>query len=275
MTQASAIQAQQEPPPIRRLEGKAALVTGGARGIGQAIARRLAAEGADVALLDLSPDVIHASAELGAAFRVRSLGLQADVTQKHSVESAIQQAVEAFGRLDIAANNAGVVQPMLDVVDTEDELVDQVISVNLRGVFNCARAAARQMVGQKSGTIINMGSWFGKTGHAGFAVYCATKAAVINLTQTLALELAPFNVTVNCVCPGNVDTEMHWRAIRDEAQRRGITYDEMCDIDRQSIPLGRVASTDDIAAAYAYLASADGAYLTGQAINVNGGIEFH
>lgn len=258
-----------------RFSGKTVIVTGAARGIGEAIARRFASEGADLALWDIDPSVSEMATQIQAEFHVRAIAARMDVVDSTAVEQSLEAAGEHFGRIDVLANNAGVVQPMIRVTETPDDLVDRVLDVNFRGTFNCARAAARRMSVQQMGRIINVASWFGKTGHAQFAVYCASKAAVINFTQTLAQELAEHGVTVNCVAPGNVDTEMHWRAIRDEAELRGVSYEEMSRLDRESIPLGRVASPDEIAAAFAFLASDDAAYITGQTINVNGGIEFH
>lgn len=258
-----------------RLEGRVALVTGAAQGIGRAIAERFAAEGATVAILDRSASIDSVFDQLRRQSGLVGCAIRADVSVAAEVEAAIDQITRAYGRLDVLANNAGVVQPMIELADTSDELFERVFAVNLRGVFNCSRAAARHMVRQKHGVIINMGSWFGVSGHAHFAVYCASKAAVINFTQSLALELAPHGVRVNCVSPGNVDTDMHWAAIRDEASRRGMSFEEMVALDTRSIPLGRVASPGDIAAAYAFLASSEAAYITGEALNVNGGVEFH
>ncbi len=128
---------------------------------------------------------------------------------------------------------------------------------------------------QGHGGIVNIGSWYGKQGFANFAVYCATKAAVIRLTECLALELAPHGIRVNSICPGNMATDMHWNALREEAKIRGISFEQMDRMVKDSIPLGEQGSPEDIAATVVFLACADSAYITGQAINVNGGCLFH
>jgi NAD(P)-dependent dehydrogenase (short-subunit alcohol dehydrogenase family) len=258
------------------LEEQVAIVTGAAQGLGRGTVLRLAAEGADVVPADIQPQV----EETWAAVRERfpengGFPINVDVTSASSVDAMIDQVVERLGGVDLIVNNAGVVQPMVPVAETSDEIFDRVIGVNLRGVFNGCRAAARVMREQGSGCIINLGSWYGKQGFANFGVYCASKSAVIRMTETLALELAPYGVRANSICPGNMATEMHWQALRDEAEIRGITFEEMNQLVKESIPLGKQGTPDDIGAAVVYLASSEGAYLTGQALNINGGCLFH
>jgi NAD(P)-dependent dehydrogenase (short-subunit alcohol dehydrogenase family) len=258
------------------LEEQVAIVTGAAQGLGRGTVLRLAAEGADVVPADIQPQV----EETWAAVRERfpengGFPINVDVTSASSVDAMIDQVVERLGGVDLIVNNAGVVQPMVPVAETSDEIFDRVIGVNLRGVFNGCRAAARVMREQGSGCIINLGSWYGKQGFANFGVYCASKSAVIRMTETLALELAPYGVRANSICPGNMATEMHWQALRDEAELRGITFEEMNQLVKESIPLGKQGTPDDIGAAVVYLASSEGAYLTGQALNINGGCLFH
>jgi NAD(P)-dependent dehydrogenase (short-subunit alcohol dehydrogenase family) len=258
------------------LEEQVAIVTGAAQGLGRGTVLRLAAEGADVVPADIQPQV----EETWAAVRERfpengGFPINVDVTSASSVDAMIDQVVERLGGVDLIVNNAGVVQPMVPVAETSDEIFDRVIGVNLRGVFNGCRAAARVMREQGSGCIINLGSWYGKQGFANFGVYCASKSAVIRMTETLALELAPYGVRANSICPGNMATEMHWQALRDEAKLRGITFEEMNQLVKESIPLGKQGTPDDIGAAVVYLASSEGAYLTGQALNINGGCLFH
>ena len=164
---------------------------------------------------------------------------------------------------------------MTPVADISDETFDRIVDINFRGTFNGCRAAARIMRQQNGGGIVNIGSWYGKQGFANFAVYCATKAAVIRFTESLALELAPHRIRVNSICPGNMATDMHWNSLREEAEIRGITFEQMDRTVKDSIPLGQQGRPEDIAAAVVFLASDDGAYITGQAINVNGGCLFH
>lgn len=258
------------------LEDQVAIVTGAAQGLGQGTVLRLAAEGADVIPADIQPQVEETWATVRERFPENGgFPINVDVTSASSVDAMIDQVVERLGGLDLIVNNAGVVQPMVPVAETSDEIFDRVISVNLRGVFNGCRAAARVMREQGSGCIINLGSWYGKQGFANFGVYCASKSAVIRMTETLALELAPYGVRANSICPGNMATEMHWQALRDEAEIRGITFEEMNQLVKESIPLGKQGTPEDIGAAVVYLASSEGAYLTGQALNINGGCLFH
>ena len=259
-----------------RLQDQVALITGAAQGIGKVTALRLAEEGAHVVLADLLPTVEETTAELREKFpENRGFAVTVDVTRSEQVDSMVNDTMERLGRMDIMVNNAGVNHPMTPVAELTDETFDRVINVNLRGTFNGCRAAARVMPPQKRGCIVNTGSWYGKQGFAYFGVYCASKAAVIRFTESLALELAPAGIRVNSVCPGNMATDMHWDALREEAKIRNVTFEEMDREVKDIIPLGNQGKPEDIAAAVVYLASEDGAYVTGQAINVNGGCLFH
>ena len=225
-------------------------------------------------------DILASVAETGNQLRERfpenrGYATTVDITSAEQVNRMVNEVVERLGHLDLMVNNAGVNHPMTPLAELTDETFDRVIGVNLRGTFNGCRAAARVMPKQNSGCIVNLGSWYGKQGFAYFGVYCASKAAVIRLTESLALELAPSGIRVNSVCPGNMDTDMHWDALREEARIRGITFEEMDQAVKKIIPLGNQGRPEDIASAVVYLASDDGAYVTGQAINVNGGCLFH
>jgi NAD(P)-dependent dehydrogenase (short-subunit alcohol dehydrogenase family) len=258
----------------RRLAGKVAIVTGAARGVGRGIVLRLAQEGATVVAADLAScdDTIDEAVQAVPACVVS--GATVNVTESPSVDALIDATVRAHGRLDLIVNNAAVVQTMMLTADTPDSEFDRIYNVNFRGVFNGSRAAARVMRTQKSGCIINIGSWYAKQGFANFAVYCATKAAVMRMTEALALEMAPFGVRANTVCPGNTETDMLKKAMREEAELRGIAYEDQVQHVKNSIPLGRLGRPEDIAAAIVYLASPDGEYITGEALNVNGGVIF-
>ena len=237
---------------------------------------RMAAEGAHVVLTDILPMVEAASAELRQRYPDnRSYAATMDVTQGDEVDRVLDDAAQRLGRLDLLVNNAGANHPMTPVADISDETFDRIVGINFRGTFNGCRAAARIMRQQGHGGIVNIGSWYGKQGFANFAVYCATKAAVIRLTECLALELAPHGIRVNSICPGNMATDMHWNALREEAKIRGISFEQMDRMVKDSIPLGEQGSPEDIAATVVFLACADSAYITGQAINVNGGCLFH
>jgi NAD(P)-dependent dehydrogenase (short-subunit alcohol dehydrogenase family) len=258
----------------KRLEGKVAIVTGAARGVGSGIVVRLAQEGAKVVAADLSPCDKTISKVRDSAPGCDVSAASVNVTEGSSVDALMASTVGKHGRLDLVVNNAAVVQTMMPMADTPDSEFDRIYNVNFRGVFNGSRAAARVMREQKSGCIINIGSWYAKQGFANFAVYCATKAAVMRMTEALALEMAPFGVRANTVCPGNTETEMLKKAMREEAVLRNITFEQQVQHVKDSIPLGRLGRPEDIAAAVVYLASEEGEYVTGEALNVNGGVIF-
>jgi NAD(P)-dependent dehydrogenase (short-subunit alcohol dehydrogenase family) len=251
-----------------------AVVTGGARGLGEAIAGRLAADGAAVALVDIRPEVSTTANRIASADPARSvIGLVADVADEAACEAAIAQAVDALGGIDALVNNAGIGGPATSVVDTAYADFWDVVRVNLGSAFLGSRAAARVMIGQQAGgAIVNLGSIFGQHGVAGGAGYCASKAAIALLTQSLALELAPHRIRVNTIAPGNMATEMHWDELRSRAAGTGTTFQHQVELVSRSVPLGRHGTGADIAAAVTWLVSGDAAYVTGQTIGVNGGV---
>lgn len=254
-----------------------AVVTGAARGLGEAVAARLAAGGASVALIDISPDVtataerIAAGLAPGAAGRINAI--VADVADEAACEAAIARAAEELGGLDALVNNAGIGGPDTPVVDTALEDFWSVLRVNLGSAFLASRAGARLMIAQAAGgSIVNLGSIFGQQGVAGGAGYCASKGAVALLTQSLALELAPHGIRVNTIAPGNMATEMHWDELRSRARASGTTLQEQVELVAGSVPLGRHGTGADIAGAVSWLVSGDAGYVTGQTIGVNGGV---
>jgi NAD(P)-dependent dehydrogenase (short-subunit alcohol dehydrogenase family) len=277
------------------LEGKVAMVTGsgGEHGFGRAIARRLAREGADLVLTDVAPagtPVVASKPASGwggleaVADEVRRAGRRAlttlaDVRSAADVQAAVDLALRTFGRLDILVNNAAA-PPGADrvpVVELPEEAWRLVLDVNLTGTYLCARAAAAAMLARGTrGRIINMSSNCGKVGQARLAAYCASKFGVIGFTQALALELAPHGITVNAICPGSADTErLDYLGRRpdgsyDEALRTRALAERAA-----AIPLGRVATPEDVAELAAFLASDAAAYVTGQAINLAGGAVMH
>jgi len=256
-----------------------AIVTGAARGLGAAIAGRLARDGADVVLLDVSADVTATAERLGSTGDAKArqgqvaLGLVADVSDERACAAAVDRAVSAIGGVDVLVNNAGIGGPDTDVTGTSLTEFRRVLDVNLTGTFLMCRAVAKVMIGQGSGgAIVNLGSVFGQQGVAGGAGYCASKAAVALLTHSLALELAPRGIRANTIAPGNMATEMHWDELRSRAARSGTAFDEQVEVVRTSVPLGRHGTGDDIAGVVAWLVSPDAGYVTGQTIGVNGGI---
>jgi NAD(P)-dependent dehydrogenase (short-subunit alcohol dehydrogenase family) len=251
-----------------------AVVTGAARGLGEAISARLAADGAAVALVDIRPEVTAAAERIASAGRARPvIGVVADVADEAACEAAIAQAAHALGGIDALVNNAGIGGPATSVVDTGYADFWDVVRVNLGSAFLGSRAAARVMIGQQTGgAIVNLGSIFGQQGVAGGAGYCASKAAIALLTQSLALELAPHRIRVNTIAPGNMATEMHWDELRSRATATGTTFQHQVELVTRSVPLGRHGTGADIAAAVTWLVSGDAAYVTGQTIGVNGGV---
>jgi acetoin reductase-like protein len=258
---------------VNRLEGKAALVTGGARGIGYAIVRRFADEGAAVAVLALHQDsAAHTAAEI-ANRQGSAIAVVGDVCDENDMRMAVQRTVAAFGRLDIMVNNAATIAigPLLD---TTTAAWDRLMAVNLRGVFLGCREAARQMVAQRSGgRIINASSGAGRRGNELIGAYAASKFGVIGLTQSLAVELAPHAITVNAYCPGHVTSTPMWQLIdRELSSLTGRDVGSAKLAAEHEAPLGRAAWPEEIAAAVAFLASDEAAFITGESLLVDGGL---
>jgi meso-butanediol dehydrogenase/(S,S)-butanediol dehydrogenase/diacetyl reductase len=253
------------------LEGKVALVTGAGQGIGRAIALRLARGGADVAVNDVSATGLeHVAAEVTALGR-RSLALVADVSSTQHVTSMFDRLLNGFGRLDILVNNAGIgtVRPILELTEAD---WDREFDVNAKSVFLCAVTAARQMIKQGSGKIINAASVAGIRAAPFIVPYCASKAAVILLTQGLALELAAYGITVNAYAPGIVSTGMTDHTNRALADLQGLVVDDIVRQRLGKVPLGRFGAPEDVAGLVAFLASEDSSYITGQCFPVGGGL---
>ncbi|WP_447778137.1 SDR family NAD(P)-dependent oxidoreductase [Variovorax boronicumulans] len=253
------------------LKDKLAVVTGAGIGIGKSIALRLAEEGANVMVLD-----VDAATAEQAAKEIRDLGrkcqgMQVDVSDFTQVDTAIRATLRSFDKIDILVNNAGI-SPMGLLVDTTVETFDRVMRVNLNGVFNGCKSVGTHMMENKAGKIINIASWFGKVGKHSFSAYCASKFGVIGLTQSLAMEMASHGVNVNAVCPGTIVET----AMREETDREAIRLGRLTAKQRESqIPLGRVGLPADIAKVVAFLASSESDYMTGQALNVTGGLIMH
>jgi len=270
------------------LKGKVAIVTGAGRklGIGRAIALRLAREGADVAVADICrefeefPDYglgmwegLKSTADEVSALGVRGLPLKVDVTDSQAVDEMVAQTMDAFGRIDILVNNAGGVVGPAPSLWLEEAAWNKTLAINATGTFLCSQRVARAMIARREGgKIINIASIAGKGRSPALAAYCAAKAAVLGLTRVLAFELAASGIQVNAVCPGEVDTELQRWGWELEAKFRGVPYDEVVNEEIEKIPLGRLETTDDVANLVAFLASDQSDYMTGQGINVDGGI---
>ncbi|MCE5198562.1 MAG: sorbitol-6-phosphate dehydrogenase [Armatimonadota bacterium] len=257
----------------KQFDGKSAIITGGGQGLGEAIVRRLASEGANVVIADINLDACSKLAETVAAeYDVKAIPVKADVTNDDDVAAMVKACTDAFGKLDILVCNAGILKSG-DVRDFATSDWRKVIDVNLVGYFVCAREASKVMEQQKSGTIIQINSKSGKRGSFKNSAYAASKFGGIGFTQSLALELAPFGVRVNSICPGNLLDSPLWvnSLYKQYAERWGITEEEVRKKYEAQVPLGRGTSYDDITNTVVFLASDQSSYMTGQAINVTGG----
>jgi NAD(P)-dependent dehydrogenase (short-subunit alcohol dehydrogenase family) len=257
------------------LEGQAAIVTGAGRGIGRAIALELARLGADVIVAELSRDTAEETAAAVQALGRKALNLHVDVTRRADLDMMAFEARRRFGRIDILVNNAGIYRGALPQ-DVTEEHWDSVMAVNAKAVFFASQAVLPAMVEAQRGAIVSLASMAGKVGTVTSAPYAASKAVVISITKSLALAYAPHGIRVNCVCPGYVQTEM-WEEVYRQSGA-AIQQLEREEFDRrrvQAIPLGRMETPEDVAMVVGFLASERARYMTGQAINVTGGMVMH
>jgi 2-hydroxycyclohexanecarboxyl-CoA dehydrogenase len=249
-----------------KLKGKTALVTGGGRGIGRAIALALAREGADVAVLDVLAENAEGVRKEIEALGVRGLALSADLTRRPEVNRAVEEAIARFGQLDVVVNNAGWDKMEL-FLDSEEETWDKTIAINFKGALYVCKAALPHMVARKTGKIINIASDAGRVGSTGEAVYAGTKGAIIAFSKTLAREMARYGITVNVVCPGLTETPL-LQAIRGQSEKT----EKVIEAITRATPLGRVGRPEEIAEAVAFFASPAADFITGQTLSVSGGL---
>ena len=243
-----------------RFEGKVAVVTGGARGIGRALTEAFAREGAKVVISGRDEAALEEARGAVTASGAEAIAVRADVSQEADADALCDRALEAFGRADILVNNAGVTRDGL-LLRMKDADWEQVLGTNLTGAFHCIRAFAKPMMKQRWGRIVNVSSVVGLTGNAGQANYAASKAGLLGLTKAVAKELASRHITVNAVAPGFIETAM--TDALTEKVREGLMA---------QIPMGRLGKPGDVASAVAFLCSEDAAYVTGQVLTVDGGM---
>jgi 3-oxoacyl-[acyl-carrier protein] reductase len=243
------------------MDGRVAIVTGSARGIGRAIAEKLASLGADIVIADIRLETASVTAtEIAQAFGRHTLPVEVNVADFASAQAMVDQATKAFGHVDILVNNAGITRDTL-IMRMEEADWDAVLNVNLKGVFNCSKSVVRAMMKQRYGRIINISSVSGQSGQIGQTNYSASKAGVIGFTKALAREVATRQITVNAVAPGFIPTAL----TNDLAE-------ELKDSILKYTPLGRMGKPEEVAAAVAFLASEEAAYITGQVLAVDGGM---
>ena len=274
-------------PILGRHTGKIAIVTGAGQGIGRGVAKRLAQEGAHVVIAEYNRENAEDAAKEISALGVEALAYPIDLGDVDQIPKMITDVVAHFGRIDILINNAGInkTQFMLDV---KPEDWDRVQRINQKGLFFCLQAVARQMIdqvpedvkqagksAQSFGKIVNFSSVAGRSGRPYAADYSASKWAVISITQSAALAFAPYNINVNAVCPGLVPTPMWTDIDRVQAERFGMNQGQWMQKSIDAIPLKRAATPEDLAAAVSFLCSTDANYITGQTLNVDGGIEMN
>jgi D-sorbitol dehydrogenase (acceptor) len=254
-----------------RLQGKVAIVTGGAQGMGRAICLRYVQEGASVIIADLNMAGAQALAAEIIATGGKAVGVQTDVRNQEAVQRMVDTAVEQFGGLDILVNNAGVGK-IIPFLETTEEDWDFMFDINCKGLLWCSQAAARQMIHQgRGGKIINLASQAGRRGEALVLAYCASKACVISMTQSMALALAPHKINVNAIASGIVDPPFWVEVDKQFAKLLNMEIGGPKRTFTANIPLGRIEQPEDVAGVAAFLASADADYMTQQCVNVDGG----
>jgi NAD(P)-dependent dehydrogenase (short-subunit alcohol dehydrogenase family) len=272
------------------LKTKVVLITGVGRtsGIGAGIARRLAKEGCDVAVSDICADYkdapgygmgsweqLNETAEGLRKLGVRAIAIRCDVTKSEDVEAMVERVVGELSRIDILINNAGGNPGSAPVLMMEETAWRRTLDINATGAFLCSKAAAQRMVAQGGGKIVNLSSRTAKTPAPYLAAYISAKQAIIGLTRTMALELGPFKVNVNAVCPGFIDTDLTREGHAKQADATGVSIEDIVAEKIKNIPLGRFGTPEDVAGVVAFLCSSDADYMTGQAINITGGWEMH
>jgi 3-oxoacyl-[acyl-carrier protein] reductase len=257
---------------VLSLEGQIAVVTGGTGGIGEAICLKLASYGANVVVVyNKRFEKADTLAKKIKCLSQESISIKADITVAQDVDDMVLMTTKEFGAIDILVNSAGITAIAMPVVEIHERDWDHVLNVNLKGSYLCCKAVAKEMIKQRKGKIINISSIFGEHSPALRGAYGASKHGVIGLTQTLAKELGPYNITVNAICPGPVETELVKDIYEKSARTLGMSYEEYYKTVVSSIPLGRLAKPDEVANLVAFIASDMANYITGSVIEIAGG----
>jgi NAD(P)-dependent dehydrogenase (short-subunit alcohol dehydrogenase family) len=248
----------------KRLSGKVAVITGGARGIGKGIALRYAAEGAKIVVADLKEKEAAQTLDEIKKIGSQAVFVKTDVTSNTSITGMVKEAVDKFGKIDILVNNAGI-SLMRKITEASEADWDKLNSVNLKGLWLCTKAVVPEMIKKSYGKIINISSISGLVGYKWESIYCSTKGGVINMTRELAVELAPFNIYVNCICPGIIETPLY--------KDINFPLDDKDNLEHtlKAIPMKKIGAPNDIAGAAFFFASEDSSYVTGQILAVDGG----
>jgi sorbitol-6-phosphate 2-dehydrogenase len=249
------------------LHGEVAIITGAASGIGRGIAERFCREGARVAVVDIDEKKAQ---QVAAAVGRAAIAVVADVSSRKSVEEMVEAVKRRFGPITILVNNAGVSE-VVPFLELKEVVWQRHLDINLTGAFLCSQAVLKSMVPRRRGRIINISSQSGKQGNSQYEAYCASKFGLIGLTQSLAMEFAPHGITVNAICPGIVFTPLWEAMLPAYAVKWHMAPEQVAEYLVSRIPMGRLCTPEDVAGVAVFLASADGGYLTGQALNVNGG----
>jgi NAD(P)-dependent dehydrogenase (short-subunit alcohol dehydrogenase family) len=258
-----------------KLRDRVAIVTGGGAGIGRSICIHMVKEGAKVVVADINPEAAQQTADILNKEGGDGMAFRADVTQSADAQAMAAAALKAYGKIDILVNNAGT-----DIKGAITELTektwDTLMNINLKGVFLCTQAVSHSMIEARYGRIVNISSMAGKTGEPLTSPYCATKFGVLGFTQSVALELGQYNITVNAVCPGPVDTDLIRQSVAQSAKIKGMKPEDFLqEFFIKPTPLGRIAKPEDVARAVIFLASDEAEFITGSSLNVSGGREMH
>ena len=256
------------------LDDRVAIVTGAGNGIGRATALALAQAGAHVAVVDIDAGVAKLTADAVAGLGRRSLALDTDVGDLASIDQMVQRVMATFGRVDVLVNNAGVTRRAY-IMDLTEADWDRIMRINAKGAFFCLQRVAREMIPRRSGVIVNIASIAGK-GYAGTsnAIYAASKGSLISLTRTAAQQLAPHNINVNAICPGTTVTALSEDNVATRARDEGVSVEDMKRRRNAAIPLGRPNDPEDVGNLAVFLASPGARNITGQSLNVDGGVIF-